>query len=150
MSTHCHIGIIRANGRVKSIYCHHDGGSPRIARILMSAYDTAGDVEALLKLGDISVLGERLGPGPGPHSIDRPQPGVTVAYIRDDKRERSENRAHTDHNLAAFRRICGDAHAYLFDAVSGQWLASEPDGPLLPLDAAEPPESTKKGRTPND
>lgn len=137
MSTPCQIGIIRPNGRVKSIYCHHDGGSERIRDILLYAYGSADAVETLLRLGDISVLGRKLAPDRGPHSMDHPQPDVTVAYVRDDGRPKAENRPYTDWNLAAFTKTYTDRHCYLYDAGSGTWLASEPYGGFRPLGTAE-------------
>lgn len=137
MSTPCQIGIIRPNGRVKSIYCHHDGGSERIRDILLCAYSSADTVEALLRLGDVSVLGRKLTPEHGPHSMERPQSDVTVAYVRDDGRPKAENRPYTDRNLAAFTRTYADRHCYLYDAASGTWLASEPYGGFRPLETAE-------------
>lgn len=137
MSTPCQIGIVRANGRVKSIYCHHDGGSGRIHKILTEAYGSEKTVEALLKLGDISVLGEKLEPGPGPHSMENPQENVTVAYVRDDGRPKTENKAYTDRNLAAFTRMYAERHCYLYDIQSGKWLHAEPYGEFKPLEASD-------------
>ena len=137
MSTPCQIGIIRANGRVKSIYCHNNGGSSHIRKILTEAYASTEAVEALLKLGDISVLGRKLAPGPGTHSVEQPQPDVTVAYVRDDERPKAENKPYTDRNVTAFTKMYADRHCYLYDVRSGTWLHAGPYSDFNPLETSD-------------
>ena len=50
----------------------------------MKHYNTPEKVNALLALGDLDVLHEKIEPSPQmPHTEDPPQPGVTVAMGRD-------------------------------------------------------------------
>lgn len=57
MSTRCRIGILESDGKVKSIYCHHDGYPKGVGEILKIHYNNPDDVEKLIALGDISILG---------------------------------------------------------------------------------------------
>ena len=84
MSTNSRIGILHQDGTTETISCHWDGYTEHQIPILTGHYDTAEKVMALLALGDISILGERLAPDSDePHSFDKPADGVTVAYHRD-------------------------------------------------------------------
>lgn len=86
MSTNSRIGILHEDGTTETIYCHWDGYPDHQMPILAKHYDTAEKVKALLSLGDISILGERLAPeADEPHSFEKPAEGVTVAYQRDRK-----------------------------------------------------------------
>ena len=60
MSTNSRIGYIE-NGKTKSIYCHWDGYIDHNGLILYTYYTTLEEVKALVELGDLSVLGKRLG-----------------------------------------------------------------------------------------
>lgn len=69
-----------------TIYCHADGYLTYNGAMLLDHYNTPERVDALLALGDISTLQEKLEPDPNsPHSFnyDERQEGVTVAYGRD-------------------------------------------------------------------
>lgn len=84
MSTNSRIGILHRDGTTETISCHWDGYPEHQMPILTGHYNTAEKVMALLDLGDISILGERLAPdGNEPHSFQKPADGVTVAYHRD-------------------------------------------------------------------
>lgn len=84
MSTRSRIGIQLEDGRYKSIYCHWDGYPEHQLPLLNKNYNELEKVEALLNLGDISVLGELISPDDKKeHSFDNPQLGVTLAYGRD-------------------------------------------------------------------
>ena len=60
MSTNSRIGIFK-NGEVKSIYCHYDGYLEHNGEMLNRYYTTEEEVQELIALGDISVLGKRIG-----------------------------------------------------------------------------------------
>ena len=60
MSTKCAIGLLRPNGTVLAIYCHHDGYTSHAGRCLLKAYTTEERIKALLELGAISSIGDNL------------------------------------------------------------------------------------------
>lgn len=57
MSTRSRISIINSDGKVRSIYCHHDGYLDHVGKKLVDFYDTERAINALLDLGDLSSLG---------------------------------------------------------------------------------------------
>ena len=66
-----------------TIYCHVDGYLTYNGAMLLDHYNTPERVDALLALGDLSSLQEKVEPDPNlPHSFnyDERQKGVTVAY----------------------------------------------------------------------
>lgn len=61
MSTRCRIAV-EHDGKLESIYCHHDGYLSYVGRKLQKYYDNIEKVRALMELGDISSLGNDLKP----------------------------------------------------------------------------------------
>lgn len=75
MSTHSRIGIIREKPEgkapiVESIYCHFDGYPEGVGKTLFEHWTSEGDVNELMKLGDLSVLGEEIGEDQGTRWFD--------------------------------------------------------------------------------
>lgn len=86
MSTRSYIAKKIGEDKYLTIYCHSDGYLTYNGAMLLDHYNTPERVDALLSLGDISTLQEKLEPDPNlPHSFDykERQEGVTVAYGRD-------------------------------------------------------------------
>ena len=61
MATRSNIGKLNPNNTVLYIYCHWDGYPSHNGNILQEHYNTPEQVDALLALGDMSVLGETIG-----------------------------------------------------------------------------------------
>lgn len=61
MSTRCRIAV-EYDGKFESIYCHHDGYLEYVGRKLQKHYNDISKVKELMKLGDISSLGDELKP----------------------------------------------------------------------------------------
>ena len=73
-----------ADGKVRSSYLHFDGYPSGAGRILIDHYNTPESAEALLALGFLSSIGERLVPESGEkHDYENPVDGVCIAYHRD-------------------------------------------------------------------
>lgn len=72
-------------GVYRGIYSHSDGYPSYLGAHLEAHYLDPAKVQALIELGDISIIGPEVAPPPGvPHSFDGPRAdGVTVAYMRD-------------------------------------------------------------------
>lgn len=58
MSTRSRIALVQKDGTVKSIYCHFDGYPSHHKPLLEGYYKSYNDVEKLVNIGDISVLGK--------------------------------------------------------------------------------------------
>lgn len=61
MATRSMIGIQQEDGKVRAIYCHYDGYPEGVGQTLADYYQTTDKVEALLNLGDLSVLSNEIG-----------------------------------------------------------------------------------------
>lgn len=82
MSTRSYICKKEEDGTIKAIYCHFDGDYNSV--LLPKYYNTSEKVDALIALGDLSSLGEKISPtNTTTHDIDHPEPGVCIAYGRD-------------------------------------------------------------------
>jgi hypothetical protein len=83
MSTNSRIAIMKADGKVESIYCHWNGDPADNGVVLLRHYTTEEKINKLISLGSISVLREKLQPETNNHSFDYPEKDITVAYHRD-------------------------------------------------------------------
>ncbi len=61
MSTRSNIGVRNLDGTVDYIYCHFDGYPEGVGKTLISSYQDMDRVNELMKLGDLSSLGEEIG-----------------------------------------------------------------------------------------
>lgn len=101
MSTRSRIAVMQETGEIRSIYCHYDGSPKSNGQTLLTYYNTEGQANELINLGNLSSLHENLNPLPEAparfanskglypiltrHTFDRPQANVTTAYHRDRK-----------------------------------------------------------------
>ena len=89
MSTPSFIGILYEEGIIKFVYCHSDGYPSYLGRMLLTHYNTPELATALVDLGSLSMVRERLAPDEGEtHGFDAPvrhgpKGGITTAYHRD-------------------------------------------------------------------
>ena len=82
MSTRCLICKKLPDGKVRGIYCHHDGNLRWVGRMLLDCYTDEKKIDELLNLGAISSLGKT------PDHADG-----TEAFQRDLGRSAEGNRA---------------------------------------------------------
>jgi hypothetical protein len=59
MSTHCMIGRASADGTIRAIYVHFDGGPDKKYPLLNAFLDDEQDIDKLLAKGDLRSLGTR-------------------------------------------------------------------------------------------
>lgn len=77
----------------KGVYCHSDGYLTYNGAMHLDHYNSREKADALIALGDLSLLCEKLYPDPDkPHGFDydKRQPDVTVAYARDRGEKNTE------------------------------------------------------------
>jgi len=82
MSTNATITVKCNDGKFRQIYTHWDGYPNHNGRILQQDYQDQKKIEALVALGDISILASSI-ECPAGHSFRTPIAGCTVAYGRD-------------------------------------------------------------------
>ena len=117
MATRSRIGIELEDGTIKSIYCHWDGYISNNGKLLLNHYTDREKVTQLIELGDISNLAPEVNPSE-PHTFNKPQDGVTVAYHRD--REEKLSPARTDSIRGQFIARGYEEYGYLFNK-ENQW-----------------------------
>lgn len=124
MSTRSRIGILHADGTTETIYCHSDGYPEHQMPILTGHYETAEKVGALLALGDLSILKERIAPAEDEShgfAFDERAKDVTVAYHRDRGEPLQSAQHHS--SIHALKDSEWDIEwFYLFDEEKTAWL----------------------------
>lgn len=61
MSTSANVGIVYEDGTIDTIYVHSDGYLEHTGKVLRENYTTPEQIKELMQLGDLSILGERIG-----------------------------------------------------------------------------------------
>lgn len=124
MSTNAFIGI-RENGSITYIYNHSDGYLEYLGKMLIEHYNSEEKAKALVALGDVSVVKEKLAPAEGTvhgFDYDKRQEGVSVFYGRDRGEDWESIKPITIQNTVF------DEHTYynyLYDVEQGRWLVSK-------------------------
>ena len=128
MATRSMIGMTLTNGEIKAIYCHWDGYISNNGMILYNCYNTVEQVEALMSLGDLSSLREKLGEK---HDMTDPlnkvgsDNGWCTAFGRDRGDEGCEARILKDNRkLKSLAQSVWAEWIYLYDCHSKEWLAT--------------------------
>ena len=145
MSTRAAIGMRLADGTIKAVYCHNDGYPGWTGAILGGWYTDPRKVKALIDLGSLSILGEKLEPAPGaPHTYDTPQPNVTIAYHRDRNDPLIPANSYADIEEYAAQATEDFSADYLYLFEDGKWrvygLYHEPDWVDLEVEVSKPEE----------
>ena len=113
MSTRSNIGILRENGSVEMIYCHHDGYPEGVGATLVKHYTTLAKAEALLALGNLSSLGDEI--------------ETCCAYARD---RAEKHYAAVIHPSVTAARASMQRYLYLWEVKSETWLMTDGEIPL--------------------
>lgn len=122
MSTNATIAITDGKS-CKAVYLHWDGYIAWAGAVLHDGYNTREKAEALIALGSISSLGEKIAPEPGEERSFE----VTVAYCR-DRGEEMELHVFGDLSpsgdkafIERLSQVSGGNYVYLFDSRTEQW-----------------------------
>lgn len=110
------------------VYCHWNGDLSNNGLILLEHYTDAKKVKALIGLGSMSVLGEKLLPEEDkPHSFETPQDGVCVFYHRDRGEEWEDN---SPFIVATSKDMLGEKPriAYIYILSGSRWFYIENGG----------------------
>lgn len=119
MSTNSSIAIQRNDGTVTGIYCHWDGYLSYNGAILYEHYNTTEKIEALIALGDLSILGAAIEPNPEKtHTFEDYQSGVCVAYHRDRGEPEQNTAPHTGFSIVFYHKYI-QQYNYLWR--DGEW-----------------------------
>lgn len=121
MGTRSHIGKKLQDGTIKYIYCHWDGYPEHNGVILKEHYTDEAKVDALLELGDLSILGEEIGEQQDFDDRNTYNSKWCLAYGRD--RGKSYTRANIAQTL---EDMIGQSYHYVWD--NGKWHCYGGDG----------------------
>jgi len=122
MSTRSVIAFRDLNGTISSIYCHSDGYPSHNGKILQENYTTGKQVQELLKLGNLSILGEVLGQQVEFNNA-RNHRGQCIAYGRDRAETEQEANGYVD--FAEMQESISQEYTYVFDAFTNMWFIAE-------------------------
>ena len=112
MATRSYIGKTNSDGTVTYIYCHYDGYPSHHGEILKEHYKTEAKVNALMELGDLSVLGPEIGEKQDFNNTQ--SNNWCLAYGRD------RGESNVSANTAPLEEIIGDQdYTYIYD--NGEW-----------------------------
>ena len=125
MSTRSTIGLLRADGTVRHIYCHYDGYPAGVGKMLRDHYTTSEAVNALLDLGNLSELLEEIGEK---QDFYDPVSRMCVAYGRDRGDDEQEATMSINEDEFASDANCTD-YRYLFR--DGVWFMGRPGDRLV-------------------
>lgn len=116
MATRSHIGKKLEDGTVKYIYCHFDGYPDHNGEILQEHYNDEAKIDALLELGDISILAPEIGQYQDFNDHENRNPFWCLAYGRDrgDKDTQAKFEKFDDYVSPNFVDYC-----YVFN--NGKW-----------------------------
>jgi len=120
MATRGTIAVEHANGTVSQVYSHWDNYPSWNGKLLLDHYNSQELAEALVAVGDISSLAERIVPT-GEHSFNSPEKGVTVFYGRDRGEEGCETSKHS--SFTAYK-MSGQAEEFNYIFRNGKWYCS--------------------------
>lgn len=112
MATRSHIGVRNLDGTVDYIYCHFDGYPAHNGKILTNHYADMDKVNALMKLGDLSILGAEIGERQDFDDRSTHNRDWCLAYGRD------RNEPNTSVKNGNYNDIISDAqvdYVYIFD-----------------------------------
>ena len=115
MGTRSTIGVVDEDGFVQGIYCHWDGYPEYNGKILRDHYTTPAKIMKLIKLGDLSSLGPKIGRKHDFRSGDGEQ---CTAYKRDRGEKGTEAQTYKD----IFEFLADDrGQDFTYVYVNGKW-----------------------------
>ncbi len=121
MATRSHIGKKQSDGTIKYIYCHWDGYPEYNGEILKNHYTDEAKIDALLELGDLSILGEEIGEEQDFERRDTHNPKWCLVYGRDRGDDNIEART-----VKSVKNMIDQAFHYVWD--NGKWHCYNHDG----------------------
>lgn len=136
MATRSRIGKQLEDGTVKYIYCHYDGYPEYNGRILKEHYITEAKIDALLELGDLSILGPEIGEKQDFDDQTKQNQDWCLAYGRD--RGEDDTAARIKPRDKYINQEAVD-YVYLFE--NGEWNCYEYKGKSIPYWFSRPSEA---------
>lgn len=122
MATNAFIGF-RENNSITYIYNHSDGYLEYLGKMLIKHYNSEEQAKALVSLGDVSVVKEKLVPEEETtHTFDKRQDGVSVFYGRDRGENWDDIHPIRINNTVFKNPDYTIVYIYLYDVEEQAWL----------------------------
>ena len=112
MATRSYIGVRNTDASVDYIYCHFDGYPTSVGATLVEHYTDMNKVNALMKLGDLSILGNEIGEKQDFNDRSTHNENWCLAYGRDRGEPNTSVKTTT---YDEFVSDMGVSYVYLFD-----------------------------------
>jgi hypothetical protein len=122
MSTSSSISVKHPDGTFHSVYCHNDGYTDGVGKMLVENYNTFELASELVALGDISSLGASIEKPEG-HSFDSRADGYTVFYGRDRGEDGVDAEVFDSYDEVDYF-YSSPEYSYLF--TDGNWVVYRP------------------------
>jgi hypothetical protein len=120
MGTRSRIGIRNADGTITSVYCHCDGYLSHNGRLLLDHWSDEKKLRKLMKMGDMSVLGEEIGVKHDFNNSDVRGNGCT--FYKRDRADPTAGKAITT-DADEFIGLM-EEYTYLFEPESKMWTVA--------------------------
>jgi len=127
MSTRANIVRENLDDTFDSIYTHWDGYPSHHGPILLTHYSNSAAVDQLMKLGDLSILGDSIG---AKHDFDDKLEGACTAYGRDRGETGVESKHHESAEaLAAYIKQSWTEWVYVWREADQRWYFTNNPSP---------------------
>jgi len=115
MSTRSRIAI-KTEGKILSVYCHHDGYPEGVGNTLKEHYQDPAKILSLMDLGNLSSLGPEIGEKQDFDKFLTHNPEWCLAYGRDrGERDTKARIFMTPQRLVAYTTASDQEFLYLYD-----------------------------------
>ena len=122
MATNAFIGF-KENNSITYIYNHSDGYLEYLGKMLIEHYNSEKQAKALVSLGDVSVVKEKLAPEEGTiHTFDNRQEDVSVFYSRDRGENWDDIKPILINNTVFENPDYTIVYIYVYDVEEQTWL----------------------------
>ena len=122
-STNANIGLQSKDGTITYIYSHWDGYLEGVGKVLLDHWSNIKDIKALLKQGDVSILGDNIGKKVEFNGFDSTKNSQCLFYGRD----RGETGVKADKTKSR-KSFARQEYNYLYLEAEKVWLYSEDYG----------------------
>ena len=122
MGTSANIGIKMPDGKIKAIYCGCNGYIEQVGLTLAEKYNSVKKINELMNLGNIHVLGDKIG---SKHSLHKKKinDNSTSAYHRDGGYSWNDNSPDIHNSQEDYIYSANDQGAeYTYLWQNGEWL----------------------------
>jgi hypothetical protein len=131
MATRSYIGVRNTDASVDYIYCHFDGYPTSVGATLVEHYTDMNKVNALMKLGDLSILGNEIGEKQDFNDRSTHNENWCLAYGRDRGEPNTSVKTTTYKEFVSDEGVC---YVYLFDGDYWECFDTyDPEGEIINL-----------------